>query len=154
MFFKLRRFYNQNRLKVWKYIAIIVFIIMVASVLKKAFTNSQDGRSTEDTSVISAQTNNVQIITGEKVEESKAEKYNNVIDSFFECCNNGKYEDAYELISKDCKEEMFNSLDEFKTDYFDKLFKTKKTYTTQAWVDNTYLINIYNDAFYTRKCGR
>ena len=67
-------------------------------------------------------------------------------------CNEGNAETAYNLLSTDCKEEMFPNIEEFKNKYVNTIFNTKKTYDVQPWIANKYSIykiSIYPNALET-----
>ena len=83
-----------------------------------------------------------------KENETVPEKYQksieNIIDKYFNFCNEGKYEEAYNLITPECKKKLYPSLAQFKG-YVDYVFQgKKKIYNIQSlsMVDNKYIYNI------------
>ena len=84
--------------------------------------------------------------------ESVPEKYkqpiSELIDKYFEYCNNKDYENAFNLLSDDFKNEYELSLDEFKQ-HVDENFDTKKLYSIQNYsnLNKTYVyqINIFDN---------
>lgn len=65
----------------------------------------------------------------EKQEVLKNEKQDKkLISQFLDYCNNGQVEEAYEMLSDDCKKQEYKTIDIFKTEYIDKIFTYKKEY--------------------------
>ncbi len=126
--------------KYWKYIISVavvwVAVIVINTYLKNrpkeiSFTNTY----APDTPVIE---------NGGTVPKKDVEEVNNTIDKYFNYCNNKEYQNAYNMLTKDCKEYLYNnSISEFKI-YIDNLFKNKKIYNIQNYsnVDNIYIYNI------------
>ena len=141
---RIRRYYNQNRKKIW--IIVIAFIIFVA-VLK--FLNSLSKNNSSSTNSATTVNNNYSVISDSNIDPEKAEKINKMIDDFFKYCNEKEYKKAYELLSNDCKDELYPSLEDFSSKYVDKMFRTEKMYNSQAWISDdigeTYRIEIFED---------
>ena len=66
-------------------------------------------------------------------------------------CIEGKVEEAYELLTDECKEKNFLTLEKFQTNYYQKNFNSPKTYSVQNWNGNTYKVMIIDDALVTGK---
>ncbi len=142
---RIRRLYNQNRRKVWIFIAAFILFILVLKLL-----NSLSGKNSSSTNSTTTVNNNYSVISGSSIDPEKAEKINETIDNFFKYCNNKEYENAYDLLSSDCKEELYPSLEDFSYKYVDKMFRVEKMYKTQAWISSdeigeTYRIEIFED---------
>ena len=156
--FRLRRWYNQNSKTIWKVTGIVVFLIIILQVLNyfagkknnieynsnlvnlpnKEYT---DLSISSDKSVLS----NQKITTG----QSKAIE---AINSFFAYCNNGKVEEAYELLTDECKREMYPQLKDFKTSYYKRVFNgEKKNISLENWIGDIYKIEIVDDILSTGK---
>lgn len=148
---KLGRFYNQNRHIVWIIIAIVVGVIALIQVLDKLAYNKiqeENGISTE-TSRTNTTSKNYAIVTEQEIDEDKAE----IIEEFINLCNNNQVDMAYEILSDDCKEVLYPTLDDFTEKYFSKIFETKKAYSCQAWINEknsyTYRIDFIQDMLAT-----
>ena len=68
--------------------------------------------------------------TGEKVPEKLKEPINTTIDTYFNYCNNKQYNEAYAMVSDECKEVYFPKIEAFK-EYIDIVFNEKKIYYLQ-----------------------
>lgn len=150
MFNRLRRYYNQNRKKIWKVIGICAFIIIliqtanyIAGLSLKSDKNKKRNTTTKDE--IQAES----IISESKVSETVAKKNNDAIDEFVQFCNDGKIDSAYAMLTEDCKEAVFKSVDDFKNQYYNKIFTGKKLYTKENWYSDkdmvTYRITYTNN---------
>lgn len=78
------------------------------------------------------------------VPRNKVDEVKNIINNFFNYCNDKKYEQAYRLLTDDCKNYMYGgSIDEFQ-EYVDGIYTKKKIYNIQNYsnVGTTYIYNI------------
>ena len=154
---RLIRFYNRNRRSIWIAIAIVVGAICLVQALNAYYRNNPKTNTDSATSSSATIYNdpNYSVITGNTVPDTVNTGATQIIDDFISDCNNGKPEDAYNLLSDDCKTLIFPSLQEFKDNYYSKIFNSFKRYTTQAWITGnaryTYLINFKEDSLATRK---
>ena len=84
------------------------------------------------------------VITEDEVPKKYQEPIENLVDKYFNYCNNKEYENAYNLITNECKQANYPTLEIFKT-YVDRVFEgKKKKYTLQSYsiVDNVYVYDI------------
>ena len=100
--------------------------------------------------------NNPVIDDGGSVPKKYQETVNTTIDKYFKYCNNKEYENAYNMLTEDCKQYLYGDLSLF-TEYVDSIFNTYKTYNIQNYsnVDDTYIydINIIDDIESTGTTG-
>ena len=68
--------------------------------------------------------------TGETVPQRLEQPINETIDTYFNYCNNKQYEEAYQMVSDDCKRIYFPTLEDFK-EYVDIVFDENKIYYLQ-----------------------
>lgn len=155
--YKLIRLFNQNRRKVFIIILIIVFIIVSIQLLNY-FAKINNGNKIENSvnSVENVLNNNKELlsdksaISGGKISDSKLKNDSNVISKFFKYCNSGDIESAYSLLTDECKEEMYSTVDEFRDIYYVDIFNGQsKEYTVENWLENTYQVNILGDILST-----
>jgi hypothetical protein len=92
---------------------------------------------------------NYAVISKQTIDKTVSEKTNNLIDDFINLCNDKKPEEAYSLLSQDCKDEMFISLDNFINNYYNKIFTNYKIHNIQLWKSSansyTYKVRILDD---------
>ncbi|MCF0125964.1 MAG: hypothetical protein HUJ68_09495 [Clostridia bacterium] len=130
---KLIRIYNQNRKQIWKFIGIIAFLIIILQLLnwwvKKSNKDKLGNMSKNNNTIVSESSNNqIQIssqnsaINGNKIDNEVLNKETSIITNFLEECNNGKIESAYNMITEECKEELYPSISDFKIYYCGNFF--------------------------------
>ena len=141
------RYFNQNRKKIIIGMAIIAFIIIIIRVIDSIYANIN--KNTNNNVIKNSLEPTKSIITGENVSENTTNENKKEIEKFVNYCNNKKYEDAYNLLTEDCKSEYSNDSNIFKHNYVEKVFKTPKTYGIELWLTNnseyTYRIIFYED---------
>lgn len=75
--------------------------------------------------------------------------YKNVIDKFLKLCNEKKAEEAYEMLSKECKEVLYSDYDSFYNNYYKSNFASNKSYSIQNWNENIFKVDIKEDILST-----
>ena len=92
-----------------------------------------------------------------KVPEKLKQPINETVDTYFNYCNNKQYEEAYSMISDDCKKVYFPTLDRFK-EYVDLVFNENKIYYLQNYsnYNNIYIyrMRIMEDLLATGLTGK
>lgn len=141
------RYWNQNRKKIIIIISIIAFIIILIQTINYLFKTMTKEHSTTTNG---DKTKPIQsVITGKEVSESKTDENVKTINDFVIYCNNKEYENAYNLLTDDCKEEFNNNINVFIQTYVAKIFTNSKTYELDLWLTEeniyTYQINLYED---------
>lgn len=153
---KITRLYNQNRVSFWTTILVIVFIISIIQLLnyfakqKNENKAKQNSNTVQETYINESQS----IISEGSVSTSKRTTYGKIIDEFLTNCIEGKFEEAYEILSNDCKEVYYNSLEKFENLYCKNKFSSDKTYSFQSWISgkkDIYQVKIFDDMLSTGK---
>ena len=158
--YKLIRFFNQNRKKIVRVILIIAFAFIILQILNYLIKIKYENDNEKNTNVIINQNNSISnynnslisdksMISGSSISSTKLKSDTDIIDKFMTYCNNKELEKAYDLLSEDCKDELFNSKEEFNKLYLSKLFDNKKTYIIENWTNNTYSVRITEDILST-----
>lgn len=161
------RFYNLNKRKIWRIIIIVVAIILLIQVLNSIAKKSREESSnvvndeTSNKSQTSSKSPNImqtQVSTGgSDVSKSDARNNQMLIANFVSYCNNKSITDAYNMLSEECKKELFSTEDEFNNKYLKKIFTNKKDYNIEAWkntsVGVTYRVTYVDDILSTGKVG-
>lgn len=76
------------------------------------------------------------IVKGGDISKEQYEKDSNLVNKFLEYCNNGKIEEAYSLITDECKEEKYRTIEEFKEYYFNYIFEKDRQCNLQSWISS------------------
>ncbi len=151
--YKLIRFYNQNRKAIWKMIGIIIVIIIILQLLNYAQKQkAENQKSFINNTGESVQYNyldlstNKSVLSGEEISRQKKDSIK-IIDEFFAYCNEQKIQEAYDLLTEECKEEMYSSIEIFDEMYYQKVLNgKKKNISVENWTGNIYKVTI-NDNF-------
>lgn len=148
---KLIRFYNQNRHMVWVVILSIAAVIALIQLLDNFAYEQNIAKQNNSTTNKSNINYNYSVITEKEVKSNVAE----IIEAFLENCNNGQVEEAYKMLSDECKAILYPSIEDFKEKYYNKIFSEKKSYIYQAWITQndtyTYRIDFTEDMLATGK---
>lgn len=152
------RFYNQNRKSIIIGIIAIVFIIAIIQVLNNVSMqqlNLQANQIKNQVNVTNennyVEQNNALLSSDKRTSKDKQESAETV-DSFLSHCINNEIEEAYSMISADCKKIFYPSLDAFRVKYFEDMFGENKKYSFQLWSGadaNVYLIKIHDNMLAT-----
>lgn len=158
--FNLVRWYNENRGKFWIVILVVIAVIFFVQVVNNFYKQKPNTEKRSMSSTIKNDINSnisgtlessTSLVEGTSVSSKDLEKQTSVIDKFIKYCNEGNIENAYNLLTEECKEEVFPSLESFKNKYYNNVFNTYKTYTIQNWSGNTYKLKLTEDALTTGK---
>lgn len=153
--YNLIRFFNQNRKKIFWIILIIVSLLLLIQLLDWIAQNKteQEMIIVNDSSINDKANELVtdkSLVSGQTISSSYLNKATDTINEFVNYCNNGELQKAYDMLTEECKEEIFSSIDSFRTIYYDGNFNgEKKSCTIENWVGNTYRINLTGDILST-----
>lgn len=157
---KLRQFYYQNKTQIKVVIAIIAFIIIAIQftnymsrinsekkVQESIVNNINNNKMSENRNQITSEKS---AVTGENINTTILNSVNKLIQEFITECNNKNIENAYNLLSEDCKKLNYKDVQAFKELYYDKVFNNiAKIATIENWINNTYKVTITDDALTT-----
>lgn len=156
----IRRRLNENRYQILMIIIAIILIFLVKGLLNQmAKQNLVETANQVDTNntVISQTQNKPEetVVVGGNVTKDEQVKNENIIEQFFIYCNQHKIQQAYDLLTDECKEVVFfGDIQNFEKNYVNKIFTTAKIYNLQSWMNtyaNTYRIRILEDILSTGK---
>lgn len=143
MIHKILRWYRDNKVKFWKNVLLIIGIVFLVYFLNNYLSQKTKEEGTINKNIYyNASTIKSQqsLISSENVEQENLKVANEIIDKFINYCNNLDYNNAYYLLSEECKEQNYPNIEIFKQNYVDRNFSTYKTYKMQNWNNNTYKI--------------
>ena len=147
------RIINQNKLQI---IAVIIAIIIVIGIVQtlnhfaKISNQEQNNSIANGNTTISEEDRTLSpAISGSNTKAENAENYKKAIEDFINLCNNQKPEQAYEMLSNECKETMFSNYQLFYNNYYRKNFATVKTYTIQNWINSIFKVDLKEDILAT-----
>lgn len=130
------RKYNQNKRGLWTIIIVIVFSYVIIQAVYGLLINIKEKKREELINQINENTqissnsnleNNTQDTNSEITTDTTRKNSKKLIEQFVKYCNNNQIEDAYGMISKDCKTVLFPNINIFKNNYIKKIFNQNKT---------------------------
>ena len=130
------RKYNQNKRGLWTIIIVIVFSYVIIQAVYVLLRNIKEKKREELINQINENTqissnsnleNNTQDTNSEITTDTTRKNSKKLIEQFVKYCNNNQIEDAYGMISKDCKTVLFPNINIFKNNYIKKIFNQNKT---------------------------
>lgn len=150
--------YNRNRKKIWSILGILATIVVVIQLLQWITVRNQkinqgnmiDIGSNNQTNLNTITLNDDKsTVTGESLSKNQTSLLT-VIDKFAEYCKNNQINEAYDLLSEECKSEMYPTVAEFQKNYYNRIFDGKaKNISTENWVGNIYKVKFTEDALST-----
>ncbi len=151
---RLRRWYNQNTKNIWILVGVVAIIIIGIQLVNSFYKRENEellNNTVEQNTDINSSYNNITIgderssLTGDKLSEGQKTEIG-TIDQFISYCNEQDIESAYNLLTDECKEEMYPELQNFQNSYYDEVFAgAKKNVSVENWTSNIYKIEINED---------
>ena len=140
------RTYNQNRRTIWIIIIAFIILLFVLRGLEGVFEkkNKEENQRHLNELLTPKEEDYIEnpdikvTISDEKV----AEKKELVIDQFIRYCNAKKINEAYDLLSDNCKKYVYPNKDIFEKNYVNKIYNTTKLYSKEKYLYDTYIINL------------
>ncbi|MBQ2916902.1 MAG: hypothetical protein IJE59_01805 [Clostridia bacterium] len=148
------RWYNQNRNIIWITVLTIIGVIALIQTLDGFYkNNTKEESSSTNISTTTYNNPNYSVVSKTEINKTTFENSQVIIKNFFDYCNSGKIEQAYNLISQDCKEELYPNVNIFKEKYYNRIFTESKMYNSTLWISNgnksTYRLEIMGDILAT-----
>lgn len=123
----------------------IIFIVIIAWAIIFTINIFMGRQNTVDNGPSTTYTPHTTVMdTSDQVPEQLQNPIEDLIDKYFNYCNNGEYENAYNMLSQECKEAQYTTLSEFES-YVKNIFgQGGKIYNIQSYsnLDKTYIYNI------------
>lgn len=162
---EIRLWYNNHRKKIWITVGIIAAVIILVQLLNFLVSRIDDNEENYNTilennnfiSEIKNETNvdlesTQSVISGQEVPKKQLTIHTGTIGKFFDFCNQGNTQEAYDLLTDECKEQMYNSLEVFEQAYYQDVFGgEQKIYSVENWIGNTYKVSITENMLATGK---
>lgn len=147
---KIFRFINQNRRIIILLVSIGIFIILLIKALNNlSFKSDNDETDNEiENTSREIQDTRTSVITNTSVGQKTSTQNYNLLEEFVNLCNEGNIEEAYQLLSDECKQNVYPNLEGFANNYVNVVFKSRKSIDVKNWIKSgdyiTYLVT-YSD---------
>lgn len=139
-------FWRRNKKSIIRGLEIFGGLILVAYAAGRGLTMLSSTNVEDSKEVYKPQKT---VISGGNLSEEKFEEQNSLVKSFVDYCNEQNYEEAYNLLTKECKEKMYPSLSDFEDEYCKVIFTEDREYNLQSWINegnyNTYKVRFTGD---------
>lgn len=146
---KLLRYYNQNRLKIWAILLAIVLGYALLQVLNNAIANhnteeNNNEQETTSNNVVSYRNESESMVTGGRVSSTYSEQIGQVINQFFTYCVNHDPQRAYDMVSNNTKQVLYQTEELFEKNYYQNKFNGNKQFSFQSWsrTDTLYIYQV------------
>lgn len=150
---KIIRMWNQNRKKIIIIALGVVFIFAIIQVLNQVAKEKNQERENNVTVQNYQKLPTTSSRTGEVVSEERTKTNVNIIENFVQVCNSADTKKAYDLLTDECKSTVFPTEQDFIDNYYNLIFKTKKTIDIENYKNssktNTYIVTFYEDTLST-----
>lgn len=147
----LSEFIRNNKDKIKKVIKLFGLLILIGFGAMLAFKT--ENNSTKEKSQNTIYNPTKPVIEGKSVEQEEFKQEEKLINSFVEYCNNNEIQEAYNLLTDECKTKMYPNLEAFKKKYCNVIFTQNKECNLQSWVTsknyNTYKATFMEDIMTT-----
>lgn len=157
---KLLRYYSQNRLKIWATILGIIFLIVLIQVLNsmvKKENQTKEAGETTDNNVVSYANESKSIISDDDVSEVYQDEFGRIITEFFDYCTSNQIEEAYNMLSSECKKALYQTESIFRQSYINEKFEGDKDFSFQSWISSgslyIYQVKIFDNMLSTGKAN-
>lgn len=157
---KLRQFWNQNKNQIIRTIAIIAFILIIIQLVnylvkkknENGLSNIKQNKTDTSNKISNSLVSNQSAVTGQEISKEQLKSATTVIGDFVSYCNSEDLESAYNLLTEECKQQMYKSLELFRKAYYNDVFNGKKKICSiENWFGDTYKVNISEDILATGK---
>lgn len=134
-------------------ILIIICILFAIKSLNLYYEEQEERKMTQITQNEINETTQSTTETEQIINSVENDTIRATMTSFVNYCNNREIENAYKMLTDQCKNAMFPSEDYFKNTYLEKIYNEKKIYDMLKWSEDgnktTYLVKLYGDLLAT-----
>lgn len=155
---KIMRLYRKNRKLVWLWIIIAIFCIAIINLVNSAYEEQAQKNSLDyyekiqevkerksPSNVVDYDKAAQSLTTSGSVDKEIRDEVQQVLEKFIKCVTSGQIEQAYELLTEQCKEIKYPSIEFFEDKYCKDL--SQKIYSFQSW-SSTRSLYVYQVRFY------
>lgn len=134
---KLLRYYSQNKIMVWAVILAIILGYALLRVLNNAIANQNteenNKKETTSSNVVSYRNESESMVTGGRVSDLFANEIGEFINQFFTFCINHEPQKAYDMVSNNTKQVLYQTEELFEKNYYNYRFNGNKQFSFQSW---------------------
>lgn len=151
----LNRYLSKYKYVIGFLVIVVILFLLVARESDKMRNSVGDSRANSTISESVSNENSVDKVSQNanitKVEDvsNYIETESDTINAFYLLCKDKKIDLAYEMLSDDCKNILYPSVEDFKNNYYNVIFKSNKDIEIIRFKNDTYRINFFEEAIST-----
>lgn len=153
---KIAEWYIRNKPKILVILAIalIIIVVNIALVITMKYSDNEDdgetGTTYSVTEMINDSFNSVSMESDSALSGEELTSYQinmaTVIEEFTEYCNSNNVEAAYNMLTDDCKNAVYSSLESFTNNYYNYIFNgSVRRVSVENWTNNIYKVEYTED---------
>lgn len=146
------RIINKNRKLIGYIIITIVFALFVIKLSNSAYETNEQRKIQE----ANKSKNEIKIENEQEKENYYAIESNSIektMDSFVQFCNNKQIENAYKMLTQECKKAMFPTIEDFEKIYINNIYNVEREYKLIEWSTegnkSVYQVTLYGNILAT-----
>lgn len=147
----LSNFYRNNKEKISKFVKVFGLLILIGIALTYSIENNSS--KNENNSDVAVYNPTKTIISGKDIDKETYQKEENLVKIFVDYCNNKQIQEAYNLLTEECKQKMYPNIETFEKNYYNIIFNQYRECNLQSWVSsgnyNTYKVTFIEDIMST-----
>lgn len=162
-FYQIRTYIRQNSRRIFLIVVGAILVFVLLQILNQVALLNKEREKEELTAQLQENAKKREeirenpsmetVMFGSNVNKEKNDINVALINSFCEACNEKKIEEAYDMLSDNCKEVLYPTLESFKDQYYSIVFTEKRNLKIQSWIQaegfNVYKITIRGDLLST-----
>lgn len=126
---------NKNKIQdVLTKLIIVAIVVAIATIILSSFRNNDNNNESQKMDVYKPTET---IIKGTDISNSQYKTDTNIVNKFLDFCNNANVNEAYQLLSDECKTELYPTIEYFKNNYYNNIFDKKREYNLQSWISTS-----------------
>lgn len=148
----IKRIIDKNHKLIWYIIAIIVFGLFIIKASNLYYEQNEEKKKLEVSQGLSSNQDETVQYT-EKDYTTKSDSIELTISSFVNYCNKKDLENAYKMLTDECKDAMYPTIEYFEKNYINIVYKINRDYDLTRWSTDgnmvTYLVKLYGNILET-----
>lgn len=149
----IKRIIDKNGKLIWYVILIIGFVLFVIKSLNSYYEEEEKDKQIKANEIaINKQNQEDQEMTEDDY-TIESDSIEITMGSFVNYCNKKDVENAYKMLTEECKNAMFPTVEDFETIYINNIYKTEREYELTKWSTDgnkyTYLVTLYGNILAT-----
>lgn len=137
---KIKIFWTEHGTPILFWALVVLGVIIIVQLLNNYAIQKNKNRNSTN-----VQTQN----TIQQSNYSENKDYTALVNQFLNYCKNGQVEEAYEMLSENCKKDLYSTKQEFENKYYKKLFAEQKDTEMLHIEESNYEIRVYDSILET-----